>query len=97
MIKTDYNAWDSNEITREYFDSLLLEMRHIDTVIPSTKLELYQEVFDTPIMMAALSHLNNIHEHGMAEMAKGAYATNAVNWAGMGDEEEHEEITATGA
>ncbi|HHY82758.1 MAG TPA: alpha-hydroxy-acid oxidizing protein [Clostridiales bacterium] len=93
MIK----KWDSNEITREYFDSLLVEMRHIDSVLPSTKLELYGEVFDTPIMMAALSHLNNVRENGMVEMAKGALAANAVNWAGMGDEAELEAITATGA
>ena len=80
------NKWDSNEITREYFDSLLVEMRHIDSVIPSTRLELYGEVFDTPVMTAALSHLDKIHENGMVEMAKGAHAANAVNWAGMGDE-----------
>lgn len=89
--------WDSNLITREYFDSLLLEMRHIDAVIPSTKLELYGETFDTPIMMAALSHLNNVCENGMVEMAKGAHDANAVNWAGMGDEAEISAITATGA
>jgi len=91
------NKWDSNEITREYFDSLLVEMRNIDSVMPSTKLHLYGEVFDTPIMTAALSHLNSIHENGMVETAKGAYAANAVNWAGMGDEAELEAITATGA
>ena len=95
--ENDRNVWDSNEITREYFDSLLIEMRHIDSVIPSTKLELYGETFDTPVMMAALSHLNNVHEHGMVEMAKGAYAANSVNWAGMGDEAELEGIVATGA
>lgn len=90
-------SWDSNEITRDYFDSLLVEMRHIDAVIPSTKFELYGETFDTPIMMAALSHLHNIRENGMVEMAKGALAANAVNWAGMGDEAEITAITATSA
>ena len=89
--------WDSNQITREYFDSLLVEMRHIDSVLPSTKLELYGETFDTPVMMAALSHLNNVCENGMLEMAKGALSANAVNWAGMGDEAEIADITATGA
>jgi 4-hydroxymandelate oxidase len=93
-----YNKpWDSNLITREYFDSLLVEMRHIDSVIPSTKLELYGETFDTPVMMAALSHLDNVYENGMVEMAKGAHEANAVNWAGMGDEVEISAITATGA
>ncbi len=91
------NAWDSNEITRDYFDSLLLEMRHIDSVIPCTKLELFKETFDTPVMMAALSHLNSIRDNGMVEMARGALAANAVNWAGMGHEAELESITATGA
>lgn len=91
------NPGNSDEITREYFDSLLVEMRHIDSVIPSTKLQLYDETFDTPIMMAALSHLHTVRENGMAEMAKGAYAANAVNWAGMGDEAELEAIVATGA
>lgn len=89
--------WDSNEITRQYFDSLLIEMRHIDSVIPSTKLELYGETFNTPIMMSALSHLNKVHQNGLAEMAKGAYAAKAVNWAGMGEEAELEAILATGA
>lgn len=88
---------DSNRITREYLDSLLLEMRHIDAVLPNTELDLYGEKFDTPVMMAALSHLNNVHDNGMAEMAKGAYMANAVNWAGMGEKEELEHITATGA
>lgn len=90
-------AGDSNRITREYLDSLLVEMRHIDAVLPSVKLNLYGEEFDTPVMMAALSHLNNIHKNGMAEMAKGAFAANAVNWAGMGEKDELEQITATGA
>ena len=89
--------WDSNQITRDYFDSLLVEMRHIDAVIPSTKFELYGETFDTPIMMAALSHLDKVRQNGMVEMAKGALAANAVNWAGMCDEEEIAAITATGA
>lgn len=91
------NKWNSDQITRDYFDSLLVEMRHIDSVIPSTKFELFGEEFDTPVMTAALSHLNNIRENGMAEMAKGAYLANAVNWTGMGDEAELEAITATGA
>ncbi|MCL2461112.1 MAG: alpha-hydroxy-acid oxidizing protein [Defluviitaleaceae bacterium] len=88
---------DSNQITRDYFDSLLVEMRHIDAVIPDTSLSLYGETFATPVMMAALSHLNNCWKDGMAEMARGAYAANAVMWAGIGDEAELERITATGA
>lgn len=90
-------AGDSNEITRNYLDSLLIEMRHIDAVVPSTSFELFGEKFTTPIMTAALSHLNGCHPDGMVELARGAYAANSVMWAGMGDEKELEEITQTGA
>lgn len=90
-------AGDSNRITREFFDSLLVEMRLIDSGIPSTKLELYGETFSTPIMTAALSHLDNCCPNGAAEMAKGAYSANAVMWTGMGDEAELDAIVATGA
>lgn len=91
------NPGDSNRITREYMDSLLLEMRHLDGKLPVTEMELYGETFATPVMTAALSHLNNVHETGMAGLAEGAHLAGAVNWAGMGDEEELERITATGA
>jgi isopentenyl diphosphate isomerase/L-lactate dehydrogenase-like FMN-dependent dehydrogenase len=91
------NPADANHITREYFDSLLIEMRHIDSILPDTTLQLYGETFSTPVMTAALSHLNNCHPNGMVEMAKGAAAANAVMWSGMGEESELEGITATGA
>lgn len=96
-MNNNYRAGDSDQITREYFDSLLIEMRHIDSVIPSTALELYGETFATPIMTAALSHLNGCHPDGMTELARGAFAANAVMWAGMGDEAELQSITETGA
>ncbi|MFI3326676.1 MAG: alpha-hydroxy acid oxidase [Clostridia bacterium] len=91
------NRKDANELTREYFDSLLLESRYIDSVIPDTSFELFGKKFDSPIMIAAFSHLHNWHEKGMPEMAKGAKALNICNWAGMGDEEELDSILATGA
>ena len=88
---------NSNDITREYFDSLLLEMRHIDAVLPDTTLNLFGETFDTPIMTAALSHLNGCHPDGLIEMARGAKAANAIAFSGIGPDEEIEGITATGA
>ena len=88
---------DSNQITREYFDSLLVEMRHLDGALPETGLELFGEQFNTPVMTAALSHLGNVRENGMVQMAEGARLAGAVSWAGMGDEKELEDITATGA
>ncbi|MCL2527677.1 MAG: alpha-hydroxy-acid oxidizing protein [Defluviitaleaceae bacterium] len=97
MEKKKINPANANIITRAHFDSLLLEMRHFDAVLPDTTLQLYGETFDTPVMMAALSHLNDCHPDGLVEMARGAKAANSVMWAGMGDEEELANITATGA
>ena len=88
---------NSDKITRDYFDSLLLEARYIDSDLPSTKLELYDRTFVTPIMTAALSHLGNTAENGMVKYAQAAAKANAVHWVGMGEDKELEEITATGA
>ena len=90
-------ASNPDTITRDYFDSLLLETRYIDSVLPSTKMTLFGEVFETPIMTAALSHLNNTTTEGMAVYAKGAKLSNAVHWVGMGEDEELERVVATGA
>ena len=88
---------NSDKITRDYFDSLLLESRYIDSCLPSTKFELYGKAFDTPIMTAALSHLGNTAKNGMTLYAGAAAKSNAVHWDGMGSDEELEEIVATGA
>ena len=91
------NPGDSERITREYFDSLLVEMRHIDAAEPSTELTLYGKTFSTPVMMAALSHLENTRPKGMSEAAKGFHAAGALAWSGMGDYAELEEMRAAGA
>ncbi len=88
---------DSNMITRDYFDSLLLESRYLDADLPDTHFELFGETFRSPIMTAALSHLHHICDHAMVEIAKGARDAGAVHWVGMGEPEEIEEILATGA
>lgn len=88
---------NSDKITRDYFDSLLLETRYLDSDIPSTKMELFGETFDTPIMTAALSHLGNTAKNGMQVYAEAAKLSNAVHWVGMGSDEELEQIVATGA
>ena len=90
-------ASNPDTITRDYLDSLLLETRYIDSVLPSTKMTLFGEEFDTPIMTAALSHLDNTAEDGMAVYAKGAALSNAVHWVGMGEDAELERVAATGA
>ena len=86
-----------DEITRDYFDSLLLETRYLNAGIPSTGMTLFGEEFDTPIMTAALSHLHNTAENGMVIYAKAAAMAGAVHWVGMGEDEELEAVLATGA
>lgn len=86
-----------DQITRDYFDSLLLETRYLDSAIPSTEMELFGEHFSTPIMTAALSHLDNTAPNGMLIYAKAAAICNAVHWVGMGNDDELERVVVTGA
>lgn len=85
---------DSNVITRDYFDSILLESRYIDSDLPDTSFELFGRKFGTPIMTAALSHLHKICDNAMTEIAVGAKNADAVHWVGMGEPKEMEEIFA---
>ena len=91
------NPSDSNEITRKYFDSMLVETRYINSTLPSTKMTLFGKTFETPIMTAALSHLHNICENGMAEFALGAKKAGAACFMGMGEDEDFENMAQTGA
>jgi isopentenyl diphosphate isomerase/L-lactate dehydrogenase-like FMN-dependent dehydrogenase len=88
---------NSPRITREYNDSLLIEMRAIDAVEASTEFRLFDTTFATPVMTAALSGLDNVCSDGMTEVAKGAAAANAVMWAGIGDESQLKAMIETGA
>ena len=94
------NPASSKEITRAYFDSLLLEMRLMDSGIPNTEFTLYGKQFATPIMTAALSHLGVYKPGetcGIIQYAEGAVMAGAVHWIGMGSDEEFEAVVATGA
>lgn len=95
-----YHARTSKEAVREYFDSLMVEMRLMDSAIPNTEFELYGKKFATPIMTAALSHLGTFNPeipNGMVQYAIAAKMNEAVHWVGMGSDEEYEAIAATGA
>ncbi len=98
----------SDKITRDFFDSLLIEPRYIDSDLPSTNIEIFGQQFSTPIMTAALSHLGSrgkesasfIEEkatNGMIVYAEAAAKSNTLHWVGMGDDQELEDIIATGA
>ena len=89
---------NSNTITRSYMDSLLIETRYIDSTNPTIDYELFGEHFSTPIMTAALSHLDHFLFSGASmALAKGARDADAVLWYGMADEDEIEALAGTGA
>lgn len=97
-----------DKITRDFFDSLLLESRYLDSDLATTDLFILGHHFSTPIMTAALSHLGSkgqnsasFVEHqamsGMIVYAEAAARSKALHWVGMGDDQELEDILATGA
>ena len=87
----------SDVITRAYIDSLLVEVRHLDAVMPSTEMTLFGKTFATPVATAALAHLANQYPDGMAAMAEGANQAGALVFSGMGPKDELERMVATGA
>ena len=87
----------SDVITRAYLDSLLVEVRHLDAVMPSTEMTVYGKTFSTPVATAALSHMHRQYPNGMAEMARGAHEAGALVFSGMGPQEELEGMIETGA
>lgn len=88
---------NSDKITRDYFEQILLTMRHLDAVRPSTKVCILGKEYETPVMTAALSHLGSTCEDGMVKLAEAAKSVGALYWCGMGEDEELERICATGA
>ena len=98
----------SDKITRDFFDSFLLESRYLDSDLATTDLELFGHHFSTPIMTAALSHLGGKGkssasfieekaESGMIVYAEAAAKSNTLHWVGMGEDQELEDVVATGA
>lgn len=90
---------DSNNIARDYYDSMLVEMRYIDSDTPSTKMNMFGYTFDSPLSITSISHLGmfGYGENGMVDVAKAAASLNLLNFCGAGSEEELESIIATGA
>lgn len=87
----------TDEITREFFNSMLITPRYLDSEIPDISIEMFGRKYNTPVMTAALSHLNNSYANGMTEFALGAKEACALHFMGMGEDKELEDIIATGA
>lgn len=83
---------DTDEITREYFNSVMISTKYLDCVIPSTKTEIFGKTFATPVTTAALSHLHSVCENGLTEFAIGAKKADALHMVGMCEEDELEDI-----
>lgn len=98
--KYDVKPVDVNDMTRDYIDSILIEERLIDSVLPSIRVRIFGEEFDTPIMTPAFSHMHpksKEEESPMVAYSRAAKACNAVNWVGMEPNELVGEMIATGA
>ena len=87
----------TDEITREYLNSILITPRYLDSDLPDLSVTLLGQPCRTPVMTAALSHLHNVCEDGMVEFAKGARDAGALHFVGMGEDNELERIIETGA
>lgn len=91
---------DVNEYTRNYMDSILIEQRIIDSVLPSIETEIFGEKFSSPIMTPAFSHLKSLdpgRESAMVEYTRAAKQLNILNWVGMEPDDKMGEILAVGA
>lgn len=89
---------DANAITRQYLDSILIEERLIDAQTASLETTIFGTTFKTPIMMPAFSHLYRYvkERNAMLEYTLAAGELGALNWVGMGENEDIGEILATG-
>lgn len=85
------NIGDSNLITRRYLDSLLIETRYMNSDNPNLEFHLYGKTFPSPVMTAALSHLDKFMFEGATEAyVDGTASAGAVFWLGMADESDVE-------
>ncbi len=97
---TSGKADDANVINRRYLDSLLVEMRVIDSVKPCLTTRIFSREFSSPIMMPAFSHLNKVGKNGrkpMEEYALAAKQLRLLNWVGMEPDGEYADIAAVDA
>lgn len=96
---TDKSAQDANVSARNFFDSLHVEMRLIDSVKPDLSVKIFGREYRTPIMMPAFSHLNKTAAKNlpMSEYAAAAKELGAMNWVGMESDETFEQISKEGA
>ncbi len=96
---TSGRSEDANLINRHYLDSILVEMRILDSVEPDLTTEIFGKEFASPIVMPAFSHLNKVGKNGRKPMRENAWAakkTGMMNWIGMETDGTYKEISEVG-
>jgi isopentenyl diphosphate isomerase/L-lactate dehydrogenase-like FMN-dependent dehydrogenase len=86
---------NTDMINREYFDTLLIEQRFIDSVEPKIKYHFLGEQFSTPIMSAPLGNYSAA-KGGFCEYSKGIKEANAVIMVGWMSDEDFKKLVDTG-
>lgn len=73
------NRGNSDQFTRRYLDSLLIEMRLVDSHLADTKMQFLGAEFDTPIMFGVIGSYECFEGSLIAE-AQAAAQTNTALW-----------------
>lgn len=95
-----FGTSDTNEITRRYLDSILIEERIIDSVQPDMSTSFFGRRYSSPLMTPAFSHLRTPVKddvNGLVAYARATAELGLLNWVGMEDDESLAKILSTGA
>ncbi|MCR5221645.1 MAG: alpha-hydroxy-acid oxidizing protein [Lachnospiraceae bacterium] len=91
---------DANLLTEKYMDSILLEERLIDSKVADTSIAFLGDHFAMPVMTPAFSHLKNYNgreQSGLEEYSVAARDCNILNFCGMMENAQFQQIMDTGA
>lgn len=88
---------NSDDYTRKYYDSLLIEPRYVGAGLASLEVAYFGRTFSSPIMIAPIAaHMANA-EAGALGLAKAAAATNTLYWGSHLTAQDLADIAAAGA
>jgi len=87
---------DSNRLIEEYFDSLMIKYRYIDSDLADTTFHFLGADFETPILGSALGQHQRIHASGSLGYANAIHAAGSLNFNGWMKDQDIENIAAAG-